>query len=455
MDWDEMVYFVVAQDIANGGSLYQTSWEPKGPVLFFIFVPVIKLFGNNIVALRIFTTAYLLISMFFIYLTAKKLFGSKIGIIAPLIYGSFFTGGKFGGLDSNRELFVMLPIIIATYCFVRYMKDPFYAHLKLFLCGFFSATAILTMPNAFFSVVLFPLLLIFKKIKQIQYDWSIFIKESFWYLLGGISASLIILSYFVIHKSFYDFYYAFFLVNQQSVNYHLFIETGLRRLISFFNNPLILYAPITILAVGSLLFLVLYQKYTDEQKNIKNFVIGLLLFSLVSTFFFGLNMYPHYYLQMSLIFSILICFAISLTKINTTYLAKTICAFAFILLFVNFIALPGFISSLSNYKNNEFYEISEYIANRTTPQDTIFADHPAIYFLSNRKSPTKYFFWPHLARVYQPENLTLSEFSKNKPKFIVYKEANGNDIPVLRNFTMNNYHIEKTIGGISLYQLNQ
>ncbi|HET7289880.1 MAG TPA: hypothetical protein VFJ67_05520, partial [Thermodesulfobacteriota bacterium] len=70
IDWDESVYFTIAQDITNGGVPYKTAWDTKGPLLFFIFVPVILLFDENIAALRVFTTAYLLLSMFFLYLLA-------------------------------------------------------------------------------------------------------------------------------------------------------------------------------------------------------------------------------------------------------------------------------------------------------------------------------------------------------------------------------------------------
>ncbi len=116
LDWDESVYFVVAQDIARGGELYQTVWDHKGPLLYFLFVPVIKLFGNNIVALRLFTTLYLIAAMLFVYLISTRVFATKISLIPPLIYGIFFQ--NFDGLASNGELLMMLPALIAVYCFI-------------------------------------------------------------------------------------------------------------------------------------------------------------------------------------------------------------------------------------------------------------------------------------------------------------------------------------------------
>jgi hypothetical protein len=31
IDWDESVYFTIAQDIADGGVPYKTTWDNKGP----------------------------------------------------------------------------------------------------------------------------------------------------------------------------------------------------------------------------------------------------------------------------------------------------------------------------------------------------------------------------------------------------------------------------------------
>ena len=45
---DESMYFTIAQDINTGGSIYNTLFEPKGPLLFLIFTPIIKIFLTNI-----------------------------------------------------------------------------------------------------------------------------------------------------------------------------------------------------------------------------------------------------------------------------------------------------------------------------------------------------------------------------------------------------------------------
>src|SRR4030042_4712786 len=61
---DEGIYLYIAKDIIDGGIPYKTSFDHKGPVIFFLLVPVIFIFGNSIFAVRIFTTLYLILTLF-------------------------------------------------------------------------------------------------------------------------------------------------------------------------------------------------------------------------------------------------------------------------------------------------------------------------------------------------------------------------------------------------------
>jgi len=67
INWDESLFIIVAEDLAAGGTPYLTAWEPKGPFLFFILAAAIKVVGNSICGVRIFTTLYLLGSMLLVF----------------------------------------------------------------------------------------------------------------------------------------------------------------------------------------------------------------------------------------------------------------------------------------------------------------------------------------------------------------------------------------------------
>src|SRR3989338_8102072 len=122
IDWDESCYFVVSQHLLNGGVLFQTIADFKGPFIYFIFASVISVFGNNVVALHIFTTLYLLGTMALIALISKRLFPQHCYAIAPFAYGAFFSQ-DMQGMSSNGELMMMLPVAAAAYFLIRYLQQ--------------------------------------------------------------------------------------------------------------------------------------------------------------------------------------------------------------------------------------------------------------------------------------------------------------------------------------------
>lgn len=452
---DEEGYFYIAQDICSGGSLYQTNWDHKGPALYFLLVPVIKIFGNNIFALRIYTTLYLLLSMFFIYLIAKRLFGGQeASLISALIYGIFFSLPKYEGLSVTTEIFMMFLAIIALYCFIRYMQDKKYSYLMLFLSGLFSGTAMLIKPPAFFTIVIFPLALTFKKIKLKQYSWNLFIKEISVYVCGGIIIWLFFLGYFIYHKSVIDFYNAYFLFNYHFIR-RISIQLPVKLMLFSFKK----YSSIIFLAV---LFLFYQREYSKKLKNTIDFLIILLLFSFIGVCS-ARSMFLHYHLQWGLPFSLLAGLFICSLKLNRVILNRIIYTVMIFLMFYIYwpSRISDFITKYRNRKDTYCYRVAEYISTHTTKQDTIFmfSADVILYFLSERKAPIKYFSYFHqagrIADILQNKDYILSELSKNKPKYIVFIKdyARDSEVEYLEKFMLDNYYIEKRIGNYILYRV--
>jgi len=457
LDWDEGVYFTLAQDIVNGGIPYLTSWDNKGPILYFMFALIIKLFGNNIFPLRIFTTFYLLISMIFIYLIANKFTNSKASLFAPLIYGLFFTTSKFGGLASNSEIFMMLPAIIATYCFISYKQNRNLSTLMLYLCGFFSALAFFIKGSIIFTVAISPIILITHKLKSQQYTWKLFLKDMFVFVSGAMTPTLILLYYLYFHNALADFYYAYFIFNNQQISTITWLQ-GTQKLIDF------LYYAITndfiTITAFVLFFIALIYKYYKKDFG-DNFLFILLLFflSLIGVYL-GRNIdrvnYAHYFLQMGLPFTLMILISITILETYNKWFHNII---ILILLVIISIIFYKYCIPLNKYLNAKFQAndpcniIAAYISANTKKEDTIFVrGDTIIYFLSARKAPTKYFsVMFHLYRsqyILNPKENTLRAFAKNKPKYFVYRDFEwaknkyAGDA-YLKDFMLANYHIEK------------
>ena len=200
--------------MVNGKVLYKDIFEFHGPVNCFIFAAVIALFGNSTFILHIFTTFYLFVTLIYVALISRRLFPNISYLIAAFIYGAFFSN-QFGGISSNGELFMMLPVTIAVFHFLRYVQDK--RIFDIFWCGFFSALAILIKQTAFFSV--FAIFLGWACIEVKHFEGlKNLVKKTLLYLTGGLIPFLFFIVYFALNKALPDFLESYFFLGNQYVD---------------------------------------------------------------------------------------------------------------------------------------------------------------------------------------------------------------------------------------------
>lgn len=468
INWDESVYFTIAQDIANGGVPYKTTWDTKGPFLFFIFVPIMLLFDNNISSLRIYTTAYLLLSIFFLYLISRRLFQGFTRLVPPLVYGLFFITPDFGGLASNGELFMMLPVILALYSYIRYQQRG--NIFLLFLVGFFSSVAFFIKGTAIFSVLVFPIFIVVRSLQCESGRLVSFLKESVFYSLGVFTPFIILNYYFWTHGSLNDFYYTYFTVNNLYLAEVSFTET-LTKLLYFLSRTIIVYNEvITIASMAAAVYItiqLIQNKYGELEKNTLFFILTLTLLSFIGVIW-GRRMYPHYYLQMGLSYSLLIAFGISTLNLNRRHIQEII-----IFLIVLFMIQSPISDTISGIKDNDEYwfesayshEVADYIRSNTAKDETILVigGQPIIYFLSDRRAPIKHFWWTRhqdiMQKILKLKDSAAVELNKNKPKYIVFYDGTHEELvyrlPYLEKFKDENYTLVKNISGYKMYRLNK
>ncbi len=473
LDWDESMYWTIAQDIADGGVPYKTTWDNKGPFLFFVFVPVISLFDNSIPALRIFTTLYLLMSIYYLFILSISLIPGFGSLIAPLIFGLFFVIPNFQGFASNGELFMMLPIILALLMFIEYKSKR--SLIFLFLSGLFSSLAFFTKGTATFSVMVIPIMFIYSFIVEESYDLKSFIKKLVLYTLGFLIPFLILNIYFWFNNSLSDFYYAVFTANSKYVQLISFPDGIFNAYEFIYKTIFINYEILTLLGIASALYLLITFIRGKYLKKEASTLFFLFVISILSVFgiVLGKRMYPHYYLQMALPYSLLIAYAIFRLKLERKHL-KTI----FIVVLVVY-TVQSPLQKVLSYKDKvdlrqtnqyrpdhiESHEIAKYIRDMTSRDEKILVlgGQPIIYFLSERKSPIKVFWWNdnHLEtikRITNFEDSFLSALQKDKPTYVIY--YNGEDpkqrlrFDYFGEFVNEYYWFETTIGRYRLFKLN-
>jgi len=468
IDWDESVYFTIAQDITNGGVPYKTAWDTKGPLLFFVFAPVILLFDENIAALRVFTTAYLLLSMFFLYLLARRLFEGFTALIPPLVYGLFFTTPGLGGYASNGELFMMLPVILALLCYIDYGKKGGLG--LLFLSGLFSCAAFFTKGTAVFTAFVIPLFIAWNNLMRGSKRIKQFIIESVYYSLGGLSIVLALSLYFFYNGAVYDFYHTYFVINGKYVGVVPFRDAFTNLYLFIFNIFVWTRDYTTILTAVSALFILIQlvrKKFTGEEKKTLCFILAIAVLSLVGVLW-GRRMFPHYYLQMGLAYSLLIALAVSKIEMKRIYIQALliVLAAAFLIRY----PIQDTVRYIKNEDKNWFeadttYAVADYIKSNTLEDDTILVigGQPVIQFLADRRSPIKDFWWPnHHGDLFDILNLKDSvpaALGKTKPEYIIFYEGKYEGqithIDYMDKFIKDNYTLEKEIGGYDLFKVKK
>lgn len=468
IDWDESIYFTIAQDITNGGVPYQTSWDTKGPFLFFAFVPVILLFDESIAALRIFTTFYLLLSMFFLYLLARKFFQGFTSLIPPLVYGLFFTTPGLGGYASNGELFMMLPVILALLCYLDYEKKR--GLLFLFASGLFTAAAFFTKGTAIFSVLVIPLFIVYRNIANGTPDLKSFFKEAAFYSSGVFSIVAALTLYFMSHGAVRDFYYTYFVINGLYTGAVPLTEAFVS-LMYFVYGSIVWSRDFSTLLTAVSSFIILLQlirrKFSDEEKSSLLFIAALTVLSLLGVLW-GRRMFPHYYLQMGLPFSLLIALGISKLELDRRYIQAVI-----IIITAVFLIQYPITQTTRRIKNEDkewfgadtSYAVADYIKSNTTEHDTmlVIGGQPIIQFLSDRKAPIKDFWWPNhhdvLFDILKLKDTVPGALAENKPEYIAFYdgkyEGQITRISYIDEFIRENYNLEKEIGGYKLYRLKE
>ncbi|PZR96249.1 MAG: hypothetical protein DLM69_11030, partial [Candidatus Chloroheliales bacterium] len=118
---DNGIFAYTGWAMLRGQVPYINFWEHKTPLIFFIYAAIMKLFGATEAGVRIGDLVYTLLVIPFLYLLVDNLFGRRAAAFAVITWAVFHTAVNtlyfWSGAES--ETFMVLPIILATYCYRR------------------------------------------------------------------------------------------------------------------------------------------------------------------------------------------------------------------------------------------------------------------------------------------------------------------------------------------------
>ena len=117
---DEGGYAVVAHELLDDGTLYQSALDRRPPLLFWIYAGVFRVVGPyNWLPFHLFGVAWILLTMAGLYAIARQLFSREAGLAAALLYSICTARPDWVNLALNGELMMNLPIVWALFLALR------------------------------------------------------------------------------------------------------------------------------------------------------------------------------------------------------------------------------------------------------------------------------------------------------------------------------------------------
>lgn len=433
---DEGVYLVLGQAIRHGITLYSQIHDNKPPAIYYFAALSQTVFGFRLLLLL-----WMIPTCYFFYRLALRYLSPRKSQIALLLFVILTSIPVIEGHIANAEIFMLLPTILG---FLLFEKHTFWSGLCLGLAFLFKVPVAIE----FFFLFCFSFFILKKYLK---------LKSLIIFGLSFIAPTIFTAIYFQLKGALIPFLSAALF---QNIGYLSSWTTGNQQ-----SSPRVNGLPLR-LALMLISWLFFYfefsKKYIDKNLLFLSCWFTACLFGvLLST-----RPYPHYLIQ---IVPPLILIILSTTRrcLNTLLL---LFALVFSILHYKFY----FYSTISYYQNflqytlkqkstddyrqyfgnnvNNFYKVSSYIDQRTSPNDSIFiwSDDPYIYPLADRLPATRYITAYHILD-FNGYQESLNQLEIKLPQIIVYNRSMNRPFPGLDEFINKYYFLDNQVGSYYLF----
>tara|TARA_R110000782_G_scaffold235939_16_gene322054 strand:+ start:4013 stop:5620 length:1608 start_codon:yes stop_codon:yes gene_type:complete len=432
LDRDEGVFGLIGRTIIEGALPYQDGIDHKPPLVFYIYAVILSIFPPTAFGIHAFLHIYNLVTLTVLFLFTKRIASVDTAYWVAFFYAILSINPFVQGFTASTEMFMLLPIMLSLWCATSATENSKLHVFYLALSGVFGALACWCKQPAVFSV-LFALIIISYRIWQqhaVETRIQNIIKAIIIWLMGGISTSLLIITYFNMHGILDELIYWGF---QHSLIYSTGLSLSDRALMAWhgllrvvFNSPLIF-----ILGLSAV-----FLKHDKLVLRVPILLIFFILSLLGASIGFA---YPHYYAQ--IVPGIVLLAGVSCNTIlkktphiKTKYIVTGTVLTATVLLAI----LPNSNYHLSFEREkfsryffgmNPFPEsisIANFLNKNTTPEDKIFiyGSEPQVLLLAERPSATAFYVVYPLLSSQFPQHITfqervINEIKKARPKYIM------------------------------------
>lgn len=423
---DEGIFAAVAHSLNMDGTLYQTAWDNKPPMIYLTYAAIFKFFGVSMFWLRMTAAAAVLATACAIYEIGVLVLSPKRALLASLIFGFLASLRIIEGNLALTEIFMILPITLAMLVAIIRKFD----YISLFTAGILLAIASLYKQVGALEAAALGIFL-FLSTKGIFN----FLKKATVLTLGFALPHLVTIAYFLEKNLLPDYIFAAYTYYRiylgESPKYALLINT-------------LKFTPILAVILYGL------EKKIKNTVSLSHLFLLWLAASFLGSYFSG-RTYGHYLMQAIPALS-LAASSISqkpdLKKVQVAFGIFFFIPLIFLtkLLFSDFLT-GGPINQIKYWQNflefargkkstaeyNNFFDrnvnsimgLADFLKNKGAngKEVYIWGDYPWLYAISDLKNPSRYVTSFHVFGVPEGKKEIMIDLLRRPPQYIIKPES--------------------------------
>ena len=119
LERDEGEYAYIAWRMLEGDVPYRDAFDQKPPGVFAAYAAAFLLFGRTAEGVRLFLHLWSAATALALFACVRRLSGALAGVGAVLLFAVFSTDPRVGANSANTEMFLLLPMVGALWCWLR------------------------------------------------------------------------------------------------------------------------------------------------------------------------------------------------------------------------------------------------------------------------------------------------------------------------------------------------
>ncbi len=439
---DEGTFGQIAWRMTEGEMLYKNVFGVHPPGIYIIYNVGIELFGNSIEPIRIMNNLLFFISIVFLYVLIKKLYGEKTALFSSMFYGIAMNVPALEAHLAMSESFMIPLIIIAAYFFLKFREENRIGWLllsSLFMC----LVAMIRLSGLMGLITLLLWILIFNKRKKKKSKFILVVLApvllifssllGFFFIKGGLLSDII------------DTFVYLYIRPQISKGIYNYMP---------WEHYLLIFSEVLFLLIPAIIGIVILFRHKAKKKFILVWLVCFLIVTLIPPAF------GHYFIQ--IIPPLAVLAAIGTIQVIEQRKNKTISLIVILVIIISF-GISGFMMTkhvpdmnvkygsievyYSEFKSRAQQEkLVDYIKSNTNENDSIlvFSWSPFVYWLTEKHPPFN-------GTAILKEDMILNMVSDKNVKYIIIPKR---PLPLKMHLLLDNESVRKVFNEYRLQYLD-